>query len=66
MGKWQAFQIFLKILTPFFISFSQIKVFFFRKISPGSLDHTFLHNPWEFKQNRSSGTREMLTTVYKR
>ena len=34
-----------------------------KKMLPGSLDNTFLHKLCKFEQNRSSGTREILTTA---
>ena len=34
-----------------------------KKTPLGSLDNTLLHKPCKFKRNRSSGTREILTTA---
>ena len=34
-----------------------------RKTPSGSLNNTFLHEPCKFEQNRSRGTREILTTA---
>ena len=34
-----------------------------KKTPPRSVDNTFLRKSCKFKQNRSSGTREILTTA---
>ena len=66
MGKRQVFEFYF-YFNPIFYHFLKIKreQIFYQETSPGLLDNIFLHKPCKFKQNRSSGSREILTTIFK-
>ena len=66
LANGRCLNFFFKLLLHFSLVFCKLKENnFFQQSSSGSLDNTFLRKPCKFEQNRSSDTREILTTVFK-